>query len=75
MRVTTSMLHRSALGELQGVWGRMQKLQTQIASGKRIEKSSDDPSGTDRTMKARRDMRMNEQYIRTPEESRRLTAK
>jgi flagellar hook-associated protein 3 FlgL len=72
MRVTTRMLHRSALSELQGVWGRMQKLQSQIASGRRIDKPSDDPSGTDRAMKARSDTRINNQYIRTLEESRRF---
>ncbi len=70
MRVTTSMLHRSALADLEGSWSRVQHLQERIATGRRILKPSDDPSGTDRTMSSNSEVRINDQYIRTLEESR-----
>jgi len=66
------MLNRSAMAELENAWERVQSLQERISSGRRILRPSDDPSGTDRTMMVTSDTRINDQYARTLEESRRF---
>ena len=61
-RVTNSMLTNTLLSDLQGITGRMQETQSQLSSGMRIQKPSDDPFGTSRALDFRADLASNAQY-------------
>jgi flagellar hook-associated protein 3 FlgL len=51
MRVTTGMAQRHVLTDLRRVQERLAGAQSQVSSGKRIEKPSDDPLGAERAMR------------------------
>ncbi len=70
MRVSTGMLQTKASNELNRVWSRLQGLQTQIATGRRVSKPSDDPIAADRVMRVRSQQRATEQYQRNLNEAR-----
>lgn len=70
MRVSSGMLQDIAVTKLQSVWGRIQKLQTNISTGRRIQRVSDDPIGADHVMRIRSDLRANEFYSRNLSEAR-----
>ncbi|MCK4302894.1 MAG: hypothetical protein KAY24_01495 [Candidatus Eisenbacteria sp.] len=70
MRVSTGMLQETALNELQTVWSRLQKLQSNMATGRRIHRPSDDVIGSSHVMRASGNIRMAEQYKRNLAESR-----
>ncbi len=70
MRVSSGMLHDTAISELNRVWSRLQGLQSRIASGKRIAKPSDDPIASDHIMRIRSQVRGTEQYVRNLNEAR-----
>jgi flagellar hook-associated protein 3 FlgL len=59
MRVTSGMSQRHVLADLRRVQERLANAQSQVSSGKRIEKPSDDPLGAERAM------RLNDQLAST----------
>ena len=63
-RVTQSSISAIALRGLQGSLTRVQELQQQLSSGKRVSQPSDDPSATAAAMKLRAQRRGDEQYLR-----------
>jgi len=70
MRVSTGMLHSTAVNELNRVWSRLQGLQSQIATGKRVSKPSDDPIAAAGVLRVRSQQRATEQYTRNLNEAR-----
>ena len=64
VRITQQSISSSTLRGLQSALGRVQDLQTQLSSGKRISVPSDDPSGTASAMTFRSQQRADEQYLR-----------
>lgn len=62
MRVTNNMLINNMKKNLNMSLRRMDKIQNEMSSGKRIRVPSDDPVGTARSMKLRADLRANEQF-------------
>jgi len=64
MRVTQSMLSGNMLRNLNNSYGKMSKLQDQLASGSKINRPSDDPVIAVKGMGYRRDLAKVEQYTR-----------
>lgn len=63
-RITHRSLSDTALRGLQSSLGRVQNLQEQLSSGKRISRPSDDPSGSAAAMSFRSQRQSAEQYLR-----------
>src|SRR5690554_3639497 len=61
-RVTQSMMNSQLLRNLNLNTNRMNVMQDQIATGKRINKPSDDPVGISYAMRYRSELASNEQY-------------
>ena len=68
MRVTQSMLSGNMLRNLNNSYGKMSKLQDQLASGSKITRPSDDPVIAVKGMGYRRDLGKVEQYTRNMNE-------
>ena len=68
-RITQRSLSDTALRGLQGSLGRVQRLQEQLSSGRRIERPSDDPAGTAAAMTFRSQRSASEQYLRNIEQA------
>jgi flagellar hook-associated protein 3 FlgL len=64
MRVTQGSINASTLRGLQAALGRVQDLQGQLSSGKRIQVPSDDPSATASAMTYRSQQAADVQYLR-----------
>lgn len=64
LRVTQGMLNTQLLRNLNGNLGRMDKLQDQLSTGRRINKPSDDPVGISFSMRYRSELAANDQYQR-----------
>jgi flagellar hook-associated protein 3 FlgL len=64
VRITQQSISSSTLRGLQSALGRVQDLQAQLSSGRRIAVPSDDPSGTASAMTFRSQQRADEQYLR-----------
>lgn len=62
MRVTSGMMYKDYLKNLNNNLSSMSKLQTQMSSGKRITRPSDDPIGMISSMQTRVKMYKSEQY-------------
>jgi len=62
MRVSTGTLHQTTLQHLRASQARLARLQSQIASGRRIERPSDDAAGTIQGMGARGALRARAQW-------------
>lgn len=62
MRITTSMLTDRVVFNMQRSIRRFMDMQTQLSSGRRINKPSDDPLGTQRDLIYRTELKKNEQY-------------
>lgn len=73
MRVSTGMLQEASLNHIQRVWGRIQRLQSNISTGRRLQRPSDDPIASDHVMRARSELRTIEQYKRNLDEARQFT--
>jgi flagellar hook-associated protein 3 FlgL len=74
-RITQASVATGALRGLQANLSRMQQLQQQLSSGKKISQPSDDPSGTVSAMSLRSRRTADEQYLRNIDQaSGRLTA-
>lgn len=67
-RVTSGVIARNSLANLQAAMQRMQDTQNQLSSGRIIEKPSDDPSGAVNAMKLRADQKRTEQYARNAQD-------
>jgi len=65
MRVTSSMMLASTLRDLNSSLGRLQKTQTQLSTGRRITKASDDPTGTANAMLIRKQLNRLDQRSRS----------
>lgn len=64
MRISDSMIKERILFSMNAARGKVQVAQTQIATGKRVLKPSDDPIAISKSMKVRALLRDNEQYQR-----------
>lgn len=62
MRITNGMMQRASLAHLQGNMQRIAAAQEQVASGRRINRASDDPSAASAAMRTRTPLRAIEQY-------------
>jgi len=63
-RVTQTMLNTQLLRNLSGNLGRMERIQNQLATGRRINQPSDDPVGMTYALRYRSELSANEQYLR-----------
>lgn len=61
-RITSSMLSSTYLRDMKRNLGNMQTLQSQLSSGKEIQKASDNPYKTSRSMQLNSEISYNEQY-------------
>jgi flagellar hook-associated protein 3 FlgL len=61
-RVTSSMVSRSVLADIENVYGQLTTTQNELSSGKRISKPSDDPFGTSQALLDDSDLAANQQY-------------
>ncbi|MDA0171114.1 flagellar hook-associated protein FlgL [Solirubrobacter taibaiensis] len=64
MRITTSMIQRNVLSDLNSLSEKMSRTQSKASSGKEITRPSDDPFNTARAMGLRQTMDANGQYSR-----------
>ena len=64
MRITTSMIQRNVLSDLNSLSEKMARTQSKASSGKEITRPSDDPFNTARAMGLRQTMDANNQYSR-----------
>jgi flagellar hook-associated protein 3 FlgL len=62
MRITTSMVQRNVLSDLNTLSERLAKTQSKASSGKEIGRPSDDPYNASRAMGLRQTLAANEQY-------------
>lgn len=62
MRITNRMLATNFLGDMRRNLNNMQKLQSQLSSGKEIRKPSDNPFKVARSMQLNTDIQANKQY-------------
>jgi flagellar hook-associated protein 3 FlgL len=69
MRITTSMLQRNVLADLNSVSGKLSKLQMKSASGKEISRPSDDPYHASQAMALRQALEANRQYQRNVQDA------
>ncbi len=64
MRITTSMIQRNVLSDLNSLSEKMARTQSKASSGREITRPSDDPFNTARAMGLRQTMDANNQYSR-----------
>lgn len=69
MRITTSMVQRNILADLNTISSKLTKTQMKAASNKEITRPSDDPFGTTQAMALRQSLAMNRQYQSNVEDS------
>ena len=69
MRVTGKMIRQKILYNTNTAMERLQFAQTQMATGKRILKASDDPLGLSKAMRARAILTDNRQFLRNIEDA------
>jgi flagellar hook-associated protein 3 FlgL len=62
MRITTNMVHRSVLSDLNTLTDKLARTQEKASSGKQITRPSDDPYGTSRAMTLRSALASNDVY-------------
>ena len=70
MRITTSMVQRNILADLNSISVKLAKTQAKAASNKEIARPSDNPFGTSKAMALRSNLGANEQYLRNIDEAR-----
>jgi flagellar hook-associated protein 3 FlgL len=63
-RVTSGMMHSQLLRNLNNNYNRMNATQEQIATGRKINRASDDPVGITYALRYRSELTMNDQYQR-----------
>ena len=64
MRITQHMIHSSTLSNLQNNLSRIAKYQEQIETKNKINRPSDDPTGTSQTLSLQSNLNLNGQYQR-----------
>ena len=69
MRITTSMVQRNILADLNSISSKLTKTQMKAASGKEISRPSDDPFGTAQAMALRQSLSANRQQQRNVEDA------
>ena len=69
MRITTSMVQRNILADLNNISAKLTKTQMKAASNKEISRPSDDPFATAQAMALRQSLAMNRQYQSNVEDS------
>jgi flagellar hook-associated protein 3 FlgL len=69
MRITTSMVQRNILSDLNSISSKLTKAQMKAASGKEITRPSDDPFGTAQAMALRQSLSANKQHQRNVEDA------
>ena len=69
-RTTTSMVQRNILADLNAVNAKLSATQERAASGKQINRPSDDPFGTARALSLRNSLDGNQQYQRNIDDAR-----
>jgi flagellar hook-associated protein 3 FlgL len=62
MRITTSMVQRNILADLNNISGKLTRTQMKAASNKEISRPSDDPFGTTQAMALRQSLALNRQH-------------
>ncbi len=70
MRVSNSMISRSAVERVQENLGNVEKARDRVVTGLRVQRPSDDPIAADRIMETTTDLRANAQYQRNIERGR-----
>jgi flagellar hook-associated protein 3 FlgL len=70
MRITSDMSQRHVLSDLRRVQERLANAQSQVSSGRRIEKPSDDPLGAERAMRLNDQLESTGAYRTAVDESR-----
>jgi flagellar hook-associated protein 3 FlgL len=68
-RITSNMISRSVLNDLNEVSQRLSKTQQRMSSGKQITRASDDPYGASRALTLRADIEGTQQYQRNVNEA------
>jgi flagellar hook-associated protein 3 FlgL len=68
-RITNSMIQRNILADLNQVSDRLSRTQMRAASGKQIERPSDDPFGASQAMALRGDLASTRQYQRNAQDA------
>jgi flagellar hook-associated protein 3 FlgL len=69
MRITTSMVQRNILSDLNSISSKLTRTQMKSASGKEIMRPSDDPFGTAQAMALRQSLSANQQHQRNVEDA------
>jgi flagellar hook-associated protein 3 FlgL len=69
MRITTSMVQRNVLADLNSISSKLTRTQMKAASNKEISRPSDDPFGTAQAMALRQSLSANRQHQRNVEDS------
>ncbi len=69
MRITTSMVQRNVLADLNSLSSQLAKTQAKAASNKEITRPADDPFKASQAMGLRSNIGANEQYVRTIQDS------
>jgi flagellar hook-associated protein 3 FlgL len=69
MRITTSMVQRNVLSDLNSLSEKLAKTQNKASSGKEISRPSDDPFNTARAMGLRQTQAANDQYKKNIEDA------
>jgi flagellar hook-associated protein 3 FlgL len=69
MRMTTSMVQRNVLADLNAISGKLTRAQMKAASGKEISRPSDDPFDTSRAMALRQSLEGTRQHQRNVEDA------
>ncbi|MDI3508562.1 MAG: flagellar hook-associated protein 3 FlgL [Clostridiales bacterium] len=64
MRITNSMMINNMLRNMSANLNRLDKYQSQLATGRKIRVPSDDPVGASRSLRARTDLARNQQYAK-----------
>ncbi len=62
MRISTTEVFNTSLNKMTEIQGSLTELQTQISSGIRIQKPSDDPVGSSQSLKLQEEISINDQY-------------
>lgn len=70
MRISTSQMHRSALNGMLDQQSKLNRTQLEIASGKRIQKPSDDPAGSTAVLALEQTLAATSQYQKNAEVAR-----
>jgi flagellar hook-associated protein 3 FlgL len=68
-RITTSMVQRNVLADLNAISAKLTKTQMKAASGKEISRPSDDPFNASRAMALRQNVNATKQYQRNVEDA------